>query len=299
VFDHFVWSVLTVPAIVVLALWAFGDRIRPDLAAPAFAWAAVVAAGASALNLLALTVKALVEISAFGDWSSWAVVSVYLPWVALVWVLVLARAVVLQVRRYSRAMRSARRRAGAAGEEVVVIGDARIDAFALPGRPGRIVVTTGMRDALDEAGYSAVIAHERAHLVRSHHRLVWLAGLAAAVHPVLTPVARKVEYLVERAADEEAARELGDRKGVAMAICVAALAAAARPFGARVRGVPLTALGTSGAVPGRVQALLQPARGVRWPVFAPVLLALSTVVWTGECFCDVVDLFALVRDPGR
>ena len=103
-----------------------------------------------------------------------------------------------------------------------------VDAFALPGRPGRIVVTTGMRDALDPDLYAAMIAHERCHLDERHHHLVWLARLGAAIHPVLTPMVRHVEYLVERAADEAAADALGNRPQVASAIGTAALRVTAR-----------------------------------------------------------------------
>jgi Zn-dependent protease with chaperone function len=65
----------------------------------------------------------------------------------------------------------------------VTVADERIEAFALPGAPGRIVLTTGMLDILDERQRAAVIAHERAHLAGAHHRLVWFARLAATANP--------------------------------------------------------------------------------------------------------------------
>ncbi|HEV7975444.1 M56 family metallopeptidase [Amycolatopsis sp.] len=310
-FDHFAWSVVVAPLIVVLATWALGGRLRPDFAAWAFAWSAAAAAAASTLNLLVFALKALAEIpvvAALGGWSHDTVIAdtVHVPWVSwlsLGWLVFIAGAVLIALRRHVRAMRAARREAGllGAGQDVVILADDRIDAFAVPGRPGRIVVTSGMREVLDEPQYAALVAHERAHLDRNHHVLVWITNMAAVAHPVFRPVARKVEYLVERAADEAAADELGDRRGVAMAIGGAALAASAsaRSGGVAVRTPgTLMALGSApGVVPHRVKALLKPGRRARWQVVVPVLLAASSVVWTGECVYDLLELLALARGP--
>ncbi|ONI77954.1 hypothetical protein ALI144C_31645 [Actinosynnema sp. ALI-1.44] len=302
-FDHFVVSVVAAPLVVLLAVWLLADRLRPDLAARAFAWSAIVAAVSSALNLLSFALKALAEIPAIaraGDWSYQVVLddTAHVPWVSwfsFAWTVFIVAAVIWQVLRHSRAMRSAYREAEllGAGGEVVIVPDQRVDAFALPGKPGRIVVTRGMRDALDETQYAAVIAHERAHLAHNHQRLVWLASLAAVIHPALIPVARKVKFLVERAADEHAARELGDRGKVAKAIGLAALAASARP--AVVNGVgPLTAVSAApGVMPGRVRALLGPGQVRRWQIVVPAALALGTLIWTGECVYDLFELLAL------
>nr|WP_052477911.1 M56 family metallopeptidase [Kibdelosporangium sp. MJ126-NF4] len=302
-FDHFVVSVVAAPLIVLLAMWLLADRVRPDLAARAFAWSAIVAAVSSALNLLSFALKALAEIPAVagvGEWSYQVVLddTAHVPWVSWVsfaWTVYIVVAVIWQTRRHSRAMRSAYREAAGldADDDVVIIPDRRVDAFALPGDPGRIVVTRGMRDALDEVQYRAVIAHERAHLAHNHQRLVWLARLAAVIHPALILVARKVEFLVERAADESAARELGDRGGVARAIGLAALAASARPAAVSRPG-PLTAVSAApGVVPGRVKALLRPGQVRRWQILVPAALALGTLIWTGECIYDLFELLAL------
>ncbi|GHF50458.1 Zn-dependent protease with chaperone function [Amycolatopsis bartoniae] len=300
--DHFAWSVVAVPLIVLLAARLLGDRLRPDTAARVFAWTALVAAGAAAVNLLAFAVTAVAEIPVVArtfDWSRAVVAAGTAPvpevsWLALGWVVVAAGAVVHVVRRRRRALRGARREAALlpAGEDVVLVPDPGADAFALPGKPGRIVVTTGMRKLLDERQYSALLAHERAHLAGDHHVLVWLGELAAAVHPLLRPVARRVGFLVERAADESAVRELGDRRQVAVAIGTAALATTepARP------GARLMALGSSpGVVPDRVRALLRPGRAARWQAVVPVVLAATTVLWTGECLLDLVQLLELAR----
>lgn len=119
--------------------------------------------------------------------------------------------------------------------DVVVIADARPDAFAVPGlgpahrrcREPRIVLTEGMLAALDNGQCSALLAHERAHLRAGHHRLRAAADLAAAANPLLIPARNTVAFLCERWADERAVADVGSRRLVANAIATAALAQAA------------------------------------------------------------------------
>ena len=117
---------------------------------------------------------------------------------------------------------------------VIVIADARPDAFAVPGRglarrrnEPRIVLTEGMLAALDTGQTSALLAHERAHLRAGHHRLRAAADLAAAANPLLIPARNTVGFLCERWADERAVADVGSRRLVANAIATAALAQAA------------------------------------------------------------------------
>ena len=150
-------------------------------------------------------------------------------------------------------------------DQVVVLEDAVPDAYALPGLPGRIVVSTGMLDALDPAECEAMLAHERAHLTGHHYAFLAVAQLAAAANPLLRPLATATGYSVERWADERAAAVCGSRHQVARAIGRAALAP--RPAPAR-RRLPAAALGllgrrrdrlaSAGPVPRRVAALLAP-----------------------------------------
>lgn len=295
-FDHFVWSVVVVPLVVVAIAYLLVDRLRPDLAARVFAWSTVAAGVAAAVSLVSFALKALAEVPAvarLGGWSYRTVVAdtAHVPWVSwlsLLWCGAGGVAVTVAWRRHRRALASAARHAAdlPGGELVVVVPSPDVDAFALPGRPGRIVVTTGMRDALDAERYDAVIAHERCHLDQRHHELVWLARLGAAIHPMLAPMVGLVGYLVERAADEAAADEVGSRRRVASAIGLAALRTTARPA-----GVGTLHVGLSGRVViRRVTALLGTRLRARRLVVLPVLLAVSSIVWTGECVYDLYEL---------
>jgi hypothetical protein len=154
---------------------------------------------------------------------------------------------------------------GQAAEPVVIVPGQAIEAYALPGSPGRIVVSGRLLAALDASGQAALFAHERAHLAGRHHLFTTVAHLAAAANPLLLPVARAVDYTVERWADERAATVTGDRRLVAATIGRVALLAPARPRGLRVASLAITgartqrvSLAWAGPVPRRVAALLGP-----------------------------------------
>ena len=134
-----------------------------------------------------------------------------------------------------------------------MLRDPSPDAYALPGRPGRIVVTTGMLRALEPAEREALFAHERAHLVGRHHLFLAAAELAAHCHPALRSLREPLAYALERSADEYAAGAVGDRKLAARAIGRAALASRAVAAPGRPRAVLAAA---AGPVPRRVAALL-------------------------------------------
>ncbi|WP_144122659.1 M56 family metallopeptidase [Catellatospora sichuanensis] len=291
-FDHFVWSVLIVPVLVSIAVRLLADRLPPGRAARAVAWSAAATAAACIANLLVFTLKAVAQVPAVASWFGWSARTVYDDTAYVAWVPVLSAvlllasvtAVSVRTRRHLRTLAEARRYIDGAAS-VLVLPDDRPQAFAVPGRPGRIVITTGMREHLSSAHLDAVIAHERAHLDAGHHRLVALADVAAAAHPALWWVSRHVGYLVERAADEYAAEAVGDRRTVAHAIGHASLAAPAAV------GLGLHAAGRGGVVPRRVASLLHPSKpGASGWRAVPVLLAASSLVWTVEAAYDLVEL---------
>jgi Zn-dependent protease with chaperone function len=297
-FDHFAWSVVVVPLLVLAAGHLLVDRLRPDLAVRVFAWTTFAVGVSAALNLASFAVKALAEIPAvavLGGWSYRIVAAdsvhePWTPWFCLAWCAAAGLAVTLAVRRHRRAVVVANRLAAAlpGGDQVVVASSEVVDAFALPGRPARIVVTTAMRDLLDADQLAVVIAHERGHLDQRHHDLVWLTRLGAAIHPVLFPMVRRVEYLAERTADEAAARTVGDRRGVAEALGLVALhTRGGRRVGALHIGSRL------GQTPRRVMALLDTSVQRRFPALVPLFVAVSTVVWTCECVYDLQELFRI------
>ncbi|MFC5751014.1 M56 family metallopeptidase [Actinomadura rugatobispora] len=297
---------LVAPALVVVVVSVPADRVRPAAGVTALAWSAAAAAVATLVNLGAFTVKAAAEVPGVAHRFGLSYQTVvqdtahqrWVPWLSAALLACGTVAAARVWRKHRRGWRFARRFAGTPGDgQVVLVDRTEIDAFAVPGRPGRIVVTTGMREALDDDQFAALVAHERAHLDAGHSRLMLVAELAGAVHPALRWVARRVSFLIERAADERAAGAVGDRRTVATAIAAAALAADRRPAADGPVRLSFARAVHPGAVPRRVAALLAPPPGRRraWPVIVPVLLAAGSVVWTGEALYDLYELLVLAH----
>jgi Zn-dependent protease with chaperone function len=135
-------------------------------------------------------------------------------------------------------------------DDVEVVASNEALAYAVPGRPGHVVVTTAMLRSLDPEERSVLLAHEHAHLARGHHRYVRIVHAAAAALPLLRPLRSQIRFATERWAGEDAALAVGDRSLVARAIAAAALA--------RTSTAPTTAYAMADvAVVERVRALLE------------------------------------------
>jgi Zn-dependent protease with chaperone function len=167
---------------------------------------------------------------------------------------------------------------GGGAREAVVVADDGVDAYTIPGWPSKIVVTSGMLDALNLAERDVLLAHERAHAAGHHYLFTAAARLAAAANPLLSPLAVAVGYSVERWADEAAAAAAGSRPLAARTIAKAALAATAAP--AR-RGPAFAVLGV---LPRRAAAM----RRVRG----------STPVLARRRLWGSPRMLALARRPG-
>lgn len=152
-----------------------------------------------------------------------------------------------------------------AGGELAIIADATPHALAVPGRPGHILISTGLLRATSPEDRTVVLAHERAHLHHQHHRYRAIADLAAAVNPLLRPTRDAVAFLVERWADETAAAAIGSRQHTAASLAKVAL------LTTPATGSPLLAFHHH-AVLERVRALQGPAAQSR-----PTLALAGTV----------------------
>jgi Zn-dependent protease with chaperone function len=148
-------------------------------------------------------------------------------------------------------------------------------AYAVPGRPGYIVISVGMLRALPAAERRVLLAHERSHLERGHHRYLRVVELAAAAAPVLACLKHQVRHATERWADEDAANHVGDRGLVARALARATLAGTDY---ARAGAMGLV----GGSVPARIEAMLgEPAtRSVVWKASMMSLSGLTAALAT-------------------
>ncbi|GAB3399053.1 M56 family metallopeptidase [Flindersiella endophytica] len=140
--------------------------------------------------------------------------------------------------------------------DATVVDHPDVTSYCIPGRRGRIVVSSGAIEALGPGELAAMIAHERAHLDGRHHLLIGAARIVRAAFPFL-PAARRapgaVAFFVERLADERASRR-HDRGDVASALLTAVRAK-----------VPGGTLGIGGeTVSRRLLGLLEPVTPVSW-----------------------------------
>jgi Zn-dependent protease with chaperone function len=303
----FVYLPLVLPLLATVWARRLAGLLEPRTATWLLTGSALVLAGASgaALALLAGTILGQVPLLAWvGHWSA-QVVRRYDPtsvWLAVAACMLLAAAVTAAVRAAvlrGRALANAAsvaRRLPQSGRKLCVVDDTAPDAYAMPGLPGRIVVTAGMLDALDPRERRVLLAHERAHLAGAHYLFVALAQLAAAANPLLSPLAGAVRFSAERWADEHAARVTGDRRLVARTIGKAALLTRARPEAPSAALAIAASLRGTGPVPRRVAALLAgPPR--RHPLLlAAVLAVLALAV---GCTLDAAhDLHELIQLAG-
>jgi Zn-dependent protease with chaperone function len=304
------YAPLLIAALAGMAARPLSTMLEPRQATWLLTISAVALAACSSVALALLAAYAAARapvLAAMGDYS-WRVVSRGDPVPSsagtLAGLALAAAAVAVAVifHRRARALAESYRRAALlhGNDAVVVVPGPEIEAYAMPGRPGRIVVSDPLLDQLGADSRAALIAHEQAHLSARHYLFVAAARLAAAANPMLLPVARSVEYTVERWADEHAAKITGDRGLVAETIGQVALLAGPRPR--RLRGLSLGAVGSrahrlslawAGPVPRRVAALLTspPPRRI-------ILLAvcMAVVLVAGAAAMDTVtDLHALLE----
>jgi Zn-dependent protease with chaperone function len=260
---------------------------------------------AASLFLLSLTlVGQLPILAARGHWSDAVLHRTDPIWPPLAAAALLALAVLtirFAVTGYQRlaALLSAHRLAAAlspASNELVVLDDAEHQAYAVPGSPGRIVVSRGLLQALTAPQRRGVLAHERAHLRQHHHLHHTAAQLAAAANPLSFGLPRAVALATERWADESASRAC-TRADVARALVTAATRASTghAPTSGRRPSTAVLAVAET-EVAARVQALARPARPLEIHRLA-LLLALLTVIAlsTLHAAADVDRVFDLAQ----
>ncbi|OLZ61291.1 hypothetical protein AV521_43985 [Streptomyces sp. IMTB 2501] len=292
-----VYLPLLLPLLAPLGARQLSERCEPRLATWLLTLSSLVLAVAGVISLGVLATTGVTRVPQLAGLGHWSVGTARREdptelSVAVLAGLLLGGALVMAARmlwRRARALAAAALDAACmpTRDGVVVVEDPAPDAFALPGVPGRVVVSTGMLHTLDEGEHGILLAHERAHLTAHHYAFVALAQLGAAANPLLRPLAAAVGYTTERWADEYAATVTGDRVRVARTVGKAAVAAHATPVRSRLPGAALGILGrrrnplaTAGPVPRRVAALLAPPLGRRPLLIAATLAVLVTAVWS-------------------
>lgn len=264
---------LIAAALLAAAASSLHRRLPPRAAAHFITWL-IGLVGLVALPTLALlTLNLLAHFPLVGPGARWCAETVGVhahtaPWLGAVSMALLAAGSL----RAACLLRERRQLACAHEGPVDVVGDEAAFAFTLPGRGGRVVVSSGLLEMLSATETEIVLCHERAHARLRHDRFLLAVELATAAFLPLGLLARRARYSLERWADEVAAVQFGDRRLVARTIGKVALATT-QPAG--VAGF------AGNGVAGRVQALLAPPSAApRAPALAAVgaaSLALATL----------------------
>jgi Zn-dependent protease with chaperone function len=273
-------------------------RLPPAPATWLLSAGAFVVAASTAVSLMLLAsplVAQLPGLSAAGGWSD-AVLALHDPVrtpvaiAALVAFGCLITSAIVNVVRQSRSVVAAGKLTAAlpAQGDLALLDTDAVDAFAVPGRPGRIVVSRALLRLLDGRERRAVLAHERAHLRDRHHLHIGVTALAAAANPMLRSLRPEVRRSCERWADESAAAITG-RDVVAAALL------RAESHGGTPLPAPVMAMNAVD-VEARVAALRVPApRLERWRLMVPVGLVLACVGALGNAMIELHTVFELAQ----
>lgn len=277
--------------VLALATPPLARRLSPRIAVTALSASAVATAAASTWSLVLLSAALLEHTPPVEERTSTRTVPVLVSVLAIaaLTVLVQRAARVIRVRTYTTtALHRVCALCPDAGE-LAVTQDPAVYAFAVPGHPGRILISSGLLTSSTPAERQVVIAHERSHLRRGHHRLRAATDLAAAVNPFLTAPHDAVAYLVERVADEDAAAAVGSRTAAAQALTDVAL---------RTRPDPRTQTALAfhrHAVLQRIHALKQPPTQSLAPLAALCALgALVTIAAAADATASLAKVAAAV-----
>jgi Zn-dependent protease with chaperone function len=221
---------LAVAAILGWCISAVHRHLPPELAARAATISLVAIAGAALPSLWLLSMSYLVHAPVIGTGMEWCAMAIGVhrevpPAIGLasLAIVLVGTPKAVRVWRVDRALRM--HDAG----PIEYVDSAEPYAVTVPGRGGRIVISTGLVDLISDDELDAVIAHERTHARHRHDRYLLIARTIAAGLPFIRPITTRLQYSLERWADEVAARSCGDRRLVATALAKVALGQQARP----------------------------------------------------------------------
>ena len=218
--------VLPLVALLILGVLISWSQVKVNLQVNVLVSTAILVVGAvAALPVFGhLVFGGVLELPIFGPFlhdvfhrnGSHISANVIVSLLAATWVVIAAVRVVRLVRGYNAARHTT--------EGLVTVDTAEPLAYVVPGGSRAIVLSRGLLDALTISEIDVVVAHETAHARLRHDRLLLVGHVAVAVMPLLHPVLRRLEFTLERIADESAVDACGDRRLVARTLAKVALA---------------------------------------------------------------------------
>lgn len=222
-------STLFGPFAVCLALTGFlplvHRRLRPRVSAAVLAanvfWVSLV----SVVGIWFVSLRYLTHVSWLADQLRWCSKMIGGHDKVPVWLgfpsTALALLGVVRIKRFATVQRAIRS-SSLSGTSVVPSDE--VFAYVLPGRNGATIISAGLLSRLSVKERLVVLAHEKAHADNRHDRYLTLARAAEALVPFIRPLTKRLEFSLERWADDTAAQVMhGDRCLVAETIAKVAL----------------------------------------------------------------------------
>jgi hypothetical protein len=245
----------------VLALWVWQCVVAAVLLCCALAMALTASAAWAAVrgNVFAFAPQGVVQAYGFSGYGGWSGALAITLALGGLWTAAMLAREVRGARARSRQRRGelrarAPRLPGESvppGERLVILEDARTEAWWLSGAQPQLVITTAALRRLKGRSLGAVLAHEQGHARARHDVLLHCAGALAGGFPqvpVFAAFRDQVHHLVELAADDTASRRFG-RLTTALALVELN----------EDRGVFGPGPAPLAVMPGRVNRLLDPA----------------------------------------
>jgi hypothetical protein len=248
--DTFVTPLLATLIIVVLTTTSH-RRLRPEIATRFIAAGILTLLIAAVPTNLLVSVAYLAHVPLIGAGVRWCTEAIGIHGAVPAWLGIPALALsVVGSWRFARLIRLRKSLCCHGDQKVDLVDSTQAFAVTLPGTAGSIVVSTSLWDRLDDREREVVLSHEQAHARHRHDRFLLVASLASALLPPLHHLSQRLRFTIERWADEEAARQCGDRELVALTLGKVALSS-----------TPSMVAGFSSlGVAGRMTALISPPR---------------------------------------
>lgn len=257
---------LIATALLALTVTSAHRYLRPAIAARVTLVAMVAIAAAAIPSMWVLSIAYLAHVPIIGIGLRWCAMAFGLHHQIPAALGIPATAItIIGAPRAARVVRLERRARLNAPGPIEFIENTEPFAVTIPGTGGRIVISTGLVDLVNDRELDAVIAHERTHAYHRHDRFMLCARLVTALLPLTQPITSRLHFALERWADEAAASQCGDRNLVAHTLAKVALHEPAPTYA--------LGFGTLGVV-NRVESLLDTPRPVAG---RPAMLA----IWAG------------------
>ena len=200
-------------------------RLHPRVSAAVLAASVVWISTVAVVGIWLVAFRYLAHVSWLAAQFQWCSMivgahSTVSSWVGVpaVFAMIAGAARAVRFSKVQRKLRSSRLRG------TTIVASEEVFAFVVPGPDAATIVSSGLLRHLGPDEQEVVFAHERAHAHYRHDRYLTISRGAEAILPIIRPLTRRLEFSLERWADDVAVTAVhGNRLLVARTIAKVAL----------------------------------------------------------------------------